>query len=89
MSNINDYIDWRGDLTLDQSPLNEVDKMILSRFSYLPFEKIQMKEVMTVKQIMKEFKAFKEEDYNIAGDKPMVQKLKTAKRFKDLKVTQY
>ncbi len=89
MANINDYIDWRGDVTLEESPLNEVDKMILSRFSYLPFEKIQMKEVMTIKQIMKEFKSFKLEDYNIAGDKPMVQKLKTSKRFKDLKVTDF
>ena len=89
MANINDYLDWRGDLTLDQSPLNEVDKMILSRFSYLPFEKIQMKEVATIKQIMKEFKSFKQEDYNIAGDKPMVQKLKISKRFKDLKVTDF
>ena len=44
MANINDYLQWRGELTLDQSPLNEVDKMILSRFSYIPFRKIKMQE---------------------------------------------
>ena len=38
MANINDYIKWRGDIDLDVSPLNEVDIMILSRFSYLPFQ---------------------------------------------------
>ena len=26
MGNILDYLDWRGDLTFEQSPFNEVDK---------------------------------------------------------------
>lgn len=37
MANILDYIKWRGDLTLEQSEFNEIDSLILSRFSYLPF----------------------------------------------------
>ena len=35
MGNILDYLDWRGDLTFEQSPFNEVDNLILSCFSYL------------------------------------------------------
>ena len=49
MPNINDYLKWRGDLTFNESPLNEVDNMILSRFSYLPFNKIEMKEKHNLK----------------------------------------
>jgi hypothetical protein len=33
-----DYLYWRGDLSTAQSAFNEVDAMILARFSYLPFE---------------------------------------------------
>ena len=32
---IYDYMDWRGDLELKQSPLNLVDNVILSNLSYL------------------------------------------------------
>lgn len=37
MANILDYIDWRGDLTLAQSPFNEVDNLILAELSFLDF----------------------------------------------------
>ena len=30
MANILDYLDWRGDLTLAQSPLNEVDNLYVA-----------------------------------------------------------
>ncbi len=40
MSNMFDYLAWRDDLSLEQDPLNEVDGMILTRFSYMPFELI-------------------------------------------------
>ena len=44
MPNINDYIKWRGDLELKISEFNEIDSLILSRFSYLPFESLMEKE---------------------------------------------
>ena len=40
MANVCDYVRWRGDLTLEQSEFNEIDNLILARFSYFPFEKI-------------------------------------------------
>lgn len=36
-----DYLSWRGDLTLAQSPFNEVDSLILSVFAYLDFSSVQ------------------------------------------------
>ena len=35
MANIIDYLDWRGDLTLEISPFNEVDNLLLSELSFL------------------------------------------------------
>ncbi|MBO7421218.1 MAG: hypothetical protein J6U06_08880, partial [Spirochaetaceae bacterium] len=32
-----DYVIWRGDLTFDQIPFNELDSAILAMFSYLNF----------------------------------------------------
>lgn len=40
MPNIIDYIKWRGDLTLKQSEFNEIDSLILNRFSYFPLDNI-------------------------------------------------
>ena len=39
MANINDYLLWRGDLPInDKFRFNEIDSMILARFSYfVPF----------------------------------------------------
>ena len=40
MSDILDYISWRGDLSFLNSPINEVDALILSQLSYLNFKEI-------------------------------------------------
>ena len=40
MANILDYLDWRGDLTLAQSPFNDVDNLILAELSYLDFSNV-------------------------------------------------
>ena len=48
MANINDYIIWRGDLPVSpEFPFNEVDSMVLARFSYLVMQKIDMDAVET------------------------------------------
>ena len=36
-ANLFDYLNWRGDVTMEQSPFNEIDGMIFSRLSYAPF----------------------------------------------------
>ena len=38
MADLFDYLTWRGDLTMEQAPFNEIDGMILARFAYTPFE---------------------------------------------------
>ncbi len=40
MANILDYLRWRGDISLAQSPFNDVDNLILARLSYIKFDGI-------------------------------------------------
>jgi len=40
MANLMDYLDWRGDLRLEDAPFNEVDNLILAELSFLQFEGI-------------------------------------------------
>lgn len=40
MANILDYLEWRGDLTLEVSPFNEVDALLLAELSFINFEGI-------------------------------------------------
>ena len=40
MANIIDYVRWRGDIPTYQVPLGEVDALILSYLSYMPFDGI-------------------------------------------------
>ena len=89
MANINDYIKWRGDITLDISPLNIIDTMILSRFSYLPFQMVKIKDEETIGSAAKKFKNFEVRELNISGDKAMALNISTSPRFKNIKVTDF
>ena len=40
MGNIMDYLDWRGDITFEQSPFNELDNVILAQLPYVNFRDI-------------------------------------------------
>ena len=38
MANVLDYLEWRGDLSIQAAPFNEVDNLILSQLVYVDFE---------------------------------------------------
>ena len=40
MANINEYLDWRGDVPFSLDPFNDVDNLILSELAYTDFEGI-------------------------------------------------
>lgn len=90
MANINDYLIWRGDIKLDKNyGFNEIDNMILARFSYLLFDRIEMKEKETLGSISKKMKDFKNEEFNYNGDKELITNLGKSERFKDMVVTDF
>ena len=47
MNNLLDYIYWRGDLTFEQDALNEIDALILSKFSYIDFTLLAEEQLAT------------------------------------------
>ena len=40
MANIEDYIGWRGDVSFDYDPFNEVDNLIMASLAYVDFENV-------------------------------------------------
>lgn len=57
MANIIDYVKWRGDLDLKASGFNEIDSLILNRFSYFPLDNIiKENELVSIKDLSKRFK---------------------------------
>ena len=90
MANIVDYIIWRGDIPVSKEyPFNEIDSMILARFSYLIFERINLKASETIGSICNKMIHFSEAEFKISGDKYLVEELCKSKRFKSLMVTDY
>ncbi len=59
MSNINDYLDWRSDLTFEQDPFNEVDNLILSELIYTRFDNyvpgIESDETVSIEEVCERF----------------------------------
>lgn len=89
MSNIIDYMKWRGDLSFSQDPLNEIDNIILARFSYLPFKYINLKNMETIESISDKMKDFNLERFLWDDDKEFIEILGKTKRFKNLKTSDY
>ena len=69
MGNILDYLSWRGDITFDIDPFNEVDSLILCQLSYLDLSDVVDEEGhgITVRQAAKRFAALHVEDDGAPG----------------------
>ena len=92
MSNILEYIKWRGDLSLINDGFNEIDNLILSRFSYLPFDEIIEKdEVVTIKELYERFKKKDVSKMTILwpDDVDLFPLMASSKRFGEMKATKY
>ena len=90
MANINDYLLWRGDLPInDKFSFNEIDSMILARFSYLRFDKIKVKPLETIESISNKMKDLDNEEFRYNGDKELITYLGQSERFKNMVVTDF
>lgn len=85
--NINDYLIWRGDLPFSLYGFNEVDSLILSRFSYLPFDKITISDGDKLSEISSKMSTLKDDYYKIIDDKELIVNLGNSIRYKDLTVS--
>ena len=90
MATILDYLSWRGDLPIcDAAPLNELDYVVLSRFSNLPFYNVYHTKEETMGSFCRVMTRFPREPFQIDGDVPFVKAISESRRFSELRVTDY
>ena len=90
MSNINQYLLWRGDIELDNKYVfNEIDSMILARFSYLRFDEIEMNSKENVEEVSNKMKYLDDDKFLYNGDKELITNLGKSERFKNMLITDY
>jgi len=99
MANMMDYLDWRGDLTLAQSPFNEVDNLVLSQLAYVNFDYIVPPATSAESLPLREasesyFSKYREEDLSMAGylirvSAMLLKKMASCRRFADAKLSRF
>ncbi len=98
MPNINDYLDWRGDIPFSVDPFNEVDSLILSELSYTDFDGIvpqNPRKLISVKKMQSMFFDKYDRDeirsqVSLIKEAPfLLDKLIKSKRFENLKAACY
>ena len=98
MANVVDYLHWRGDLTFDTDPFNNVDNLILSILSYMGFGGVvpserSEKRVQLGDACAKILKKLKNDPSIIAGfsrvDGTFLEALVDAPRFANIELGRY
>lgn len=99
MGNMLDYLEWRGDLTFEQSPFNEVDNVILSQLSYANFDGIVPPEgshadISITEAAKQYFDRYSEEQiqyygYLLRSSVLLFKKLADTERFGDARMSQF
>lgn len=95
MNTIADYMKWRGDLTLEQSPFNEVDAAILARFSYEPFDGVvpeNLREWKNIGKVCNELlnnPSLNDEIISQTHDVSFIVSLMNSVRFKNMQISGY
>ena len=99
MTNLFDYIKWRGDVPFSASGINELDSLVFTQLSYIPFDNIISsdfsKNGLTLEEIHDLYFDNQEEKLNMGAivptDKivPLFEMLSHSERFKDLRLHSY
>ena len=89
MPNLHDYLYWRGDLSFDQVPLNELDGLTLTRFAYMPFEAVPFGTGENVGSLCHKLEKLPADFFRLNEDARFVQLLEDAERFNICPVTDF
>lgn len=95
MANIEDYLKWRGDITLKQSPFNEVDNLILSELSYIEISKKNTLKKLTVRDAVALYlekydeRELSKKFFLSMNPYSFFKRLGESKRFGPLKISHY
>ena len=97
MTNILDYLKWRGDITFDHDGPNEVDGLIFCELAYLPFERFisECNDEETLKSLYKRYSELPESETKIGAIFPE-KKIKelfalvaSSERYKNVKLKRF
>ena len=90
MANFIDYINWRGDLPVSaQFPWNELDNLVMARFSYLPFEKVELHPGDTIGSVTSRILEIPKEGYHFREDPKLCAALHESRRYRDYEISDF
>ena len=94
MANMFDYLAWRGDLSLSQSPFLDVDSLILSTMSYIFFDGIvseRLEERITIREMVERFLSRPQTEWKlrVPEDEKLLRALKESERFSNMELCGY
>lgn len=90
MSNLLDYLGKSNLVPISRTtPLNTLDALTLARFSYLPFDLIELEPSETVRSVAAKMRKLSVKAFLYPEDKKMILALGQNPRFADLKVTEF
>ncbi len=88
MATVIDYLEWRGDLSMDVIPMNNLDALAFARFAYLPLNIMDLKEEETVASILALSETLAPEEFK-RKDRDLIRLMGEGPRFAAMKVTDY
>ncbi len=100
MANISDYLDWRGDITMEIDPFNEVDNLVLAELAYTDFGGIvpglnQKGQWVTIREAHDRFFSMYSEEEIMAKNSTtkvapfLMHKMVASARFQNLRLMNY
>ncbi len=86
MADCFDYLDWRGDVPFRAAAPNEIDGMLLSRFSYLPFELVGQNAKLSIGDATRKMLEAEDLERHLVShkDKRLIEAFGTSERFSNL-----
>lgn len=91
--NLFTYLKWRGDLSIQQDPLNEIDGLIFSQLSYLRLEKqvpgVGEEKSITIKEANRRYKKTNQKMMYYAEKEALFDAMAQSKRYRDMTLCNY
>ena len=91
--NLFTYLKWRGDLSIQQDPLNEIDGLIFSQLSYLNLEKqvpgVDEEGCITIKEANRLYEKTNQKMLYFAENEALFDEIARSKRYGDMTLCNY
>ena len=91
MNTILDYLEWRGDLSFNERPFNEIDNLIFSELAYFQFSDVmEPEETITISDVFSRNKIKpSKHDYSSNDPLPLLEACSKSVRFSNVSVTNF